>query len=292
MKINRKNKIKEPVTRNVIFGIYFVLFILFSLFYLYPIFWCFINSLKTTEEFMFNPHGLPEVWNIGFYGEIIKTFKVGSVNFPTMIWNSIWQAFGGQALNILASLCVAYPLARYNFHGKKLFYGIIVFRITIPIIGSGAAGYKLLRALNMINNPPAFMLSYFSGFDMAALIMYGYFKNISKEYSEAAFIDGATVMQTFLFVVMPQAVPCVIALYVSNVMGNWNNYSTPMINLPKYPNLALGIYEIDRSSSFLGANGLAKKYGAIVLSAIVPVLLFTLSQKTMLENMSVGGLKG
>jgi ABC-type maltose transport system permease subunit len=65
-----------------------------------------------------------------------------------------------------------------------------------------------------------------------------------------------------------------------------------MINLPKYPNLALGIYEIDRSSSFLGANGLAKKYGAIVLSAIVPVLLFTLSQKTMLENMSVGGLKG
>ena len=113
---------------------------------------------------------------------------------------------------------------------------------------------------------------------MAALIMYGYFKNISKEYSEAAFIDGATVMQTFLFVVMPQAVPCVIALYVSNVMGNWNNYSTPMINLPKYPNLALGIYEIDRSSSFLGANGLAKKYGATVQS--LRIFMFYLPSPT------------
>jgi len=286
------NKIKESTSQRVTFTIYFILFIIFSAICIYPVFWCVINSLKTTEEFAFNPNGLPEQWNFKFYGEIIKSFKVGSAGFGTMVFNSIWLAFGGQVLNILASMCVAYPLARYNFRGKKFFYGIIIFRITIPIIGAGAAGYKLLRSFQMINNPPLYLITYFSGFDMAALIMYGYFKNISKEYSEAAFIDGANVWQTFFKVIVPQAMPCIAALYVSNVMGQWNNFTTPQIYLPKYPNLALGIYEVDSGAAHFRPNGQAKKYGAVVISSIVPILLFTLSQKLMLENMTVGGLKG
>lgn len=286
------NKIANSKSQRVVFTIYFILFIVFSAFNLYPVFWCFINSFKSTIEFANNPHGLPQVWNFKFYGEIVKSFKVGPVGFGEMIWNSFWLAFGGQALNILASLCVAYPLARYNFHGKKFFYGIIIFRITIPIIGAGPAGYKLLRSLGMVNTPPLYLLTFFTGFDMQALIMYGYFKNISKEYSEAAFIDGATVLETFTYVIIPQAIPCILALYVSSVMGQWNNYASPLIYLPKYPNLALGIYEIDRSASFLGANGAAKKYGAIVLSSLVPIILFSVSQKMMLQNMTVGGLKG
>lgn len=286
------NKIKQDGSQKVVFVIYFVLFIIFSAFCIYPILWCVFNSLKTMEEYMNNLNGIPQRWDFSIYADIFKSFKVGSIGFWTMAFNSIWLAFGSQLFNVLASMCVAYPLARYNFHGKKFFYGIIIFRITIPIIGAGAAGYKLMRSLNMINNPPLWMITNFSGFDMAALIMYGYFKNISREYSEAAFIDGATVMQTFVNVIVPQAIPCILALYVSNVMGSWNNYATPMITLPKYPNLALGIYEIDRGAAFLGKNGQAKKFGAIVLSAIVPVLLFTLSQKMMLQNMSVGGLKG
>ena len=286
------NKIAQGKSQTVVFSVYIVLFLIFSAFCIYPVFWCVINSLKTTEEFVFNPNGLPKAWNFKFYSEIVKSFKVGSVGFWRMALNSVWLAFGGQALNILASMCVAYPLARYNFHGKKFFYGIIIFRITIPIIGAGAAAYKLLRSFNMVNNPMLYLITYFSGFDMAALIMYGYFKNISKEYSEAAFIDGANVLQTFIKVIVPQAIPCILALYVSNVMGQWNNYTSPQIYLPKYPNLALGIFEIDRGAAFLGANGQAKKYGAVVLSSIVPIVLFSVSQKMMLQNMSVGGLKG
>jgi ABC-type maltose transport system permease subunit len=75
-------------------------------------------------------------------------------------------------------------------------------------------------------------------------------------------------------------------------MSQWSNYGTPPIYLPKYPTLAFGVYEIDQGAAFLGANGEAKKYGAIMLSSIVPLVLFSLSQKMMIQNMSVGGLKG
>ena len=179
----------------------------------------------------------------------------------------------------------------YNFIGKNFFYGIIVFRVTIPIFGGGGASYRLLRALNMINNPLNYSLTWFVGFDMHALILYGYFKNISKEYSEAAFMDGATRLRTFFDVVFPQAWPCVLALYISSVMGSWNGYSTPMLYLPKYPNLAYGIYLFQNEVLFI-EGGTPMYFGAIILSSIVPLVLFTLGQKTMLANMSVGGLKG
>ncbi len=293
MKLVRKkiNRIKQDKGQTIVFTVYFILFVVFSFAYIYPLFWCFINSLKSPMEYFENANALPSSWNILIYREIFKSFKIGSSGFWSMTWNSVWQAFGGQGLNVLASLFVAYPLARYEFPGKKFFYWIIIFKITIPIIGAGAAAYKFYRALGMINNPLMFMITYFNGFDFAALIMYGYFKNISKEYSEAAFIDGATKMQTMLFVVMPQAFPCVLALYISNVMKYWNVYSTSQIYLPKYPNLALGIYEFEKSALF-AENGTSKFFGSIILSSLVPMILFGLGQKTMLENMSVGGLKG
>ena len=126
---------------------------------------------------------------------------------------------------------------------------------------------------------------------MTALIFYGYFKGISKEYSEAAFIDGASRIRTLFSVILPQALPCILALYINNVMGQWNNYSTSQIYLPQYPNLALGIFNFDSASSFL-ENSTAMFFGAVLLSSLVPLALFTSGQRLMMNNMSVGGLKG
>lgn len=289
--VDKRNKIERDKGQTIIFIIYFVLFVIFSVLFIYPLFWCFQNSFKSGGEYYDNPSALPQHWNFYYYGEIFRSFKIGSSGFWEMTWNSVFLTFGGQFLNILASICVAYPLARYNFPFKKFLYGIIIFRITIPIIGASAAAYKLIRMLGMVNNPLLYILTFFNGFDLNALILYGYFKGISKEYSDAALIDGANTMITFLFVVLPQALPCVLALYVNSVMGYWNVYTTSQIYLPKYPNLALGIFEFESTMRYI-ENGTAKFFGAIILSSLVPLVLFGISQKTMLKNMSVGGLKG
>ena len=287
----KKRRKPENLDKKIIFSVYFFFAVLYALYCIWPLFWAFYNSLKSISEYYESTVALPEVWNFRYYVDIFKNFKVGSHRFLEMTFNSIWMAFGRQILETLASMLVAYPLARYKFIGKNFFYGIIVFRITIPIIGGGGAAYKLLRALNMINNPLNYSLTWFVGFDMHALIMYGYFKNISKEYSEAAFMDGATKFRTLFEVVFPQAWPCILALYISSVMNTWNDYSTSMLYLPKYPNLSYGIYLFQNEVLFI-ENGTAMFYGAIILSSIVPLALFAGEQKTMLSNMSVGGLKG
>ncbi|MBQ8320506.1 MAG: carbohydrate ABC transporter permease [Clostridia bacterium] len=281
----------ENTSRHVIFIVFFIIYVVMCVYYLYPLFWTLSNSLKSVEEYYDSTLALPKTWDFGYYVKIFTTFRVGEAGFWTMAVNSFWLAFGSQILNLLASAMLAYPLARYNFPGKNFLYGVIVFRITIPIIGGSAAGYKLIRALNMLNNPLPYSLTWFMGFDMSALIMYGYFKGISKEYSEAAYMDGATRLQTLLTVVLPQAIPCIIALYISNVMGRWNQYSESMLYLTKFPNLAYGLYLFQDEVLFV-EGGTPMFYGAIILSAIVPIVLFMVGQKTMLLNMSVGGLKG
>lgn len=282
---------RRDTSQNVIFGIYFVIFLLFALLSLYPVYWCFINSMKSLPEFMQDPLGLPKSFGFEHYGMVFSEFEVSGQNFWEMLFNSSWQTFGACLLNVTASVLVAYPISRYNFPGKNLVYGIIIFRITIPIVGSAAAQYKLFRTLDMLNNPKIFWVAWLGGFDMTTLILYGYFSAISKTYSEAAYLDGANRMQVLWYAVLPQAVPCIVALFVNQVIGKWNDYTTSQLYLREYPNLALGLYVFESGSLFV-QDGKTVYFAAVILAAIPPIILYSAGQKLMLENMSVGGLKG
>lgn len=289
--LKNNNKVDPGKSQKIVFTVYFIIFIVMAFVCLYPLFWCVINALKSSDEYYLSTIALPEKWNFLYFGEIFVNFTIGYDNFWTMTLNSLWMAFGGSFLNIAASVLIAYPLARYKFPFDKFFYALIIFRITIPVVGAGPATYEFYRSINAINNPAIFSLSYIMGYDMSALILYGYFKGVSKDYSEAAFIDGATRLQTLFKVVLPQALPCIIALYINQVMGTWNNYTTSMLYQTQYPNLAYGIYLFQDKALWL-ENGMPVFFGVIIISAMVPLSLFIAGQKLMLTNMSVGGLKG
>lgn len=282
---------RRDTSQNITFVIYFIIFLLFTFISLYPIYWCFINSMKSLIEFKEDSLGLPKSFELSHYAMVFTEFEVAGQNFWKMLFNSAWQTFGACFLNVMASVLVAYPISRYNFPGKKLIYAIIIFRITIPIVGAAAAQYKLFRTLNMLNNPSTFWVAWLGGFDMTALILYGYFSSISKTYSEAAFLDGANRLQVLWYAILPQAIPCIVALFVNQVIGKWNDYTTPQLYLRGYPNLALGLYVFEGASLFI-PDGKTIYFAAVILSAIPPIILYSAGQKLMLENMSVGGLKG
>lgn len=282
---------RRDTSQNVVFCIYFLLFILFALMSLYPIYWCFINSMKSLIEYKGDPIGLPQRFSLLHYKMVFTEFEVAGQNFWKMLFNSAWQTFGACFLNVAASVLVAYPISRYNFPGKKLIYGIIIFRITIPIVGSAAAQYKLFRTLNMLNNPKTFWVAWLGGFDLTALILYGYFSSISKTYSEAAYLDGANRIQVLWHAVLPQAVPCIVALFINQVLQKWNDYTTSQLYLREYPNLAFGLYEFESASLFV-KDGKTVYFATVILTAIPPIILYSAGQKLMLENMSVGGIKG
>lgn len=279
---------------RILLIVFFLFFLIEALIQVIPFIWVINNSLKTAEEFNYsdNSMALTSTWAISNYLKVFTQFRVnGEVLYWEMVWNSTWQTFVYLFVNILSSLFVAYALAKFRFPGKGLFYGIMIFTQTIPIIGTGAAAYKLKFELGMINNPWWIWFSWAVGFDYSAFVMFGTFQGISRSYSESAELDGANEFQILFQIIVPQIIPLVLALLVTNFVGRWNDYATSQINLYNYPTLAYGMYLFQTASSW-SEDGKVVYYASLVMSAIPGVLMYACFQGLIINNLSVGGLKG
>lgn len=288
----RRMRWKESTPNVRIWIIVFLsLFIFSALVHIYPIFWAFINSLKTQKEFIDNSFALPAQWHFENYKRIFSEFEIRNFGYFEMLWNSLWMLVVAVFVNVASSALLAYPLARFRFPGRELLYTIVIFANVIPIIGSGPANFKLMNALNMVNNPTTIWLSWAGGFDFAFIILYGNFSGISKSYSESAKIDGASDFTVFIKIILPQAFPCIVAIAIQQSIGVWNNYSTAMIYLRDYPNLAYGLYLFNTEALYV-KDSKPIYFSAAIISSIPVIVLYACTQNLILTNLTAGGLKG
>lgn len=276
----------------IIAVVFFILFLLLALIYIYPLFWALNNSLKTYPEYVADNFGITKSWMFENYYRVFEgAFHYKNFYYEHMLFNSLWMLVVQVFVNVTSSALLAYAVARFRFPGRGLLYAVVIFANTIPIIGSGPVAFRLMNKLNMINNPFTIWLSWASGFDFAFIVLYGYFKGISPSYSESAYIDGAGEMKVFFKIILPQVMPCIAAICITQAIGVWNNYGTVMIYLREYPNLAYGLYLFETDKNYI-RNSMPIYFAASIISAIPVIVLYSCTQKLLLTNMTAGGLKG
>lgn len=280
--------LSEKITAYV----FFTFFIFIAILNIYPLIWAINNSLKTFDNYMSNSFSLTKDWLFKNYVRVFTgEFHYNNVPYLGLLINSLWIVIVKVFVNVVSSTMLAYAVARFRFPGKELLYVIVIFVNTIPIIGAGPAAFKLLHALRMVNNPLTIWLSWASGFDFAFIVLYGYFKGVSPAYSEAAYIDGAGELVTLFKIILPQVVPCLVAIIITQAIGVWNDYGTVMIYLRETPNLAYGLYMFNNTAGYVEESR-PIYFAAAVISAIPIIVLYTCTQKLILTNMTAGGLKG
>lgn len=286
---------------KVFFGIVFCLFTLYAISLILPFIFLIINSMKDGMEYIDhmaagNSIQLPAVWQFDNYVKAFTDMSITNslgekVYLPMMFFNSLWYCTLATVSGVFASALTAYVLAKYKFVGRSFFYGIAIFSMTIPIIGATAAMYKLVYSLGIYNTPFFPLLVNFAGFGFNFLILYGFFSNIPWSYAEAVFIDGGGHATAFFRVMLPQARPCLITLFIIAFIASWNDYTTLLLYMPDYPTLASGIYGIQLT---LQRDGLKypEYYAGLVISIIPILILFSVFSDTIMSNFTVGGLKG
>lgn len=301
-KSSKNNSIltKRSSATKILFGVVFVIFVLYALSLILPFGFLLLNSLKEPSEYVNDLinggiFSLPEKTLFGNYIDVFKEMKISDsfgndINFLSMTFNSVWftavTVFGGLA----ASTLVGYCLAKYNFMLRNVLYGIAIVSMTIPIVGSTGAMFKLSYDLKIYNTPLYPILTSFGGFGFNFLIMYGFFKNISWSYAEAVFIDGGGHFTAFLKIMLPQVLPAMVTLGIMAFIGAWNDYTTPLLYLPDFPTIASGVYEIQ---THLKRGGNYPQYFAALVISIIPVMIIFVSfSDTIMQNFTVGGLKG
>lgn len=242
---------------KILFGIVFALFALYAFTLILPFFFLIVNSLKGPLEYINHLNSgdlfsLPKKMHFENYITAFTELKmVNSIGMyiylPEMVFNSLWISFTSIGCGLFASAIVAYPLSKYRFKLRGFIYGICIFNMTIPIIGSSGSMFKLCIDMGIYNTPLYVPLTSFGGFGFNFLILYGFFSNLSWTYAEAVFIDGGGHSTAFFKIMLPQAWPPIMTLAIMSFIGAWNDYMTTLLYMPDFPTLASGVYRIQKS---------------------------------------------
>lgn len=299
--LRRNELIKKTVGERIVDVIVFILFSIYALLFLYLIFYLVFNSLFLNGYWygvMIDEPGSKIELNFTFQN-FINSLEVSVLNsegvdiyLPEMFFNSLWFCLISVLGTVLMSTFTGYVIAKYEFKGRNFIYSVVIFCMTIPIIGTTSALLKLVNSdlLPIYNTPFYVIFTSLGGFGFNFMVMHAFFKNVSWNYVEAVLIDGGGHFTAFFKVVLPQASASIITLIIISLIGSWNDYATPMMFLPDYPTVASGIYQI--TSSNMRDADMPKLFAGLVLSFLPTLILFAIFSDRIMKNFSIGGLKG
>ncbi|HEY8443366.1 MAG TPA: carbohydrate ABC transporter permease [Clostridia bacterium] len=281
---------KRKGKSKVVFAIVFVFFFIYALALLVPFAYGFMISLKENgRAFMRDPVSITFPLYFSNYIKAFRSLKLGNIDYFMMIINSLWYSAGSTFFTLAACTCTAYVVSKYNFKGRNFIYNAALVVMMIPIYGALPAQYRLYSKMGLIDSP-LILITSFGGFGTYFFYIYAFFKSIPWSYAEAAFIDGAGNLRTFLSIMLPMLMPSLSALAVMNFVGLWNDYAGPIIWLPNLPPLASGLYTYEFNMRYEANQPV---YFAGVIISIIPVLaIFIAFQNTIMTKVYAGGLKG
>ena len=281
---------KKSTSERVILIIMFVIFLIYGFTLLFPLIWAFYNSFKPPVEYDKDSFALPIQWTVDNYQKVFTSIEANGANIFTSLLNSIWMSALSTFLGLFASCLTAYVVAKYRFKASGLIYTVAIFIQIIPLVGSVTGMYDLLWGkLQIADEPFLIWPIWFGGFGFSFLILYSAFKSVPWSYAESAFIDGAGHFTTFIRIMLPAIKPVLASLFVVNFMGAWNDYMTAYLYMPSFAPLSLAVYLLQSDATRIAYP----VYLAVIVISVIPIIaLFISFQKLIMENTSVGGLKG
>ena len=261
---------------------------LFTLFWLaavlYPFFWLFMLSLKTQAD----AFAMPPVW---LFSPTLENYRaLVAENFARVFGNSTIVALGTMAISLGLGVPAAYALARAKLrHHDSLLLWILVVRM-VPGMAYVIPFFVVYRAIGWLDTLQGLIILY-TVFNLALVIwtMEAFFDDLPRELEESARVDGATVVQTFLRIVLPISTPGLIACAILCFLFSWNEFMFALV-ITRSAAMTAPV----AITGFLAYEGAEwGKIAAATVTLLVPVMLFAFAIRSYLvRGLLTGALKG
>lgn len=230
-------------------------------------------------------------------------------------YSAAWTKLGGTAtflrtigltvttsvLIVISSTLVGYGLARFKFKLNGLVFGLVILALVLPSDLLFTPRYIMFSNLNMLNTSWIPMLAFSitcTGLKCSLYIflMRQFFKGQPHELEEAAYVDGAGPLKTFVSIMLPGAVSMMITVFLFAFVWQWLDDSYTSIFMQKvdlistkYSSLT---YDFSDTSALSDLNiSLTKSAGVIIIIAPL-VALYAFTQRYFVESISRSGLVG
>jgi multiple sugar transport system permease protein len=212
------------------------------------------------------------------------------------IGNSIFYAVtAGVGATVLAVLA-GYGFAKYRFGGRRLRLAVLLGSVMVPLTALVIPTFILFSNINLTDTVWAVILpSLLNPFGVYLMQVYAA-DAVPDELLDAARVDGASELKTFLRVAFPLLRPAVVTVLLLSIVGTWNNFFLPLAmlaNTKLFPiTVGLGLWQGQASGNNSGGANL---WGLIITGALVSiiplVIAFLALQKYWQGGLSVGALK-
>ena len=293
--------IRDSVEDRIMYAIVYIIMIVFAIIVLYPLIYVVSCSFSDAAAVS---RGDVILWPVDLS---LESYKLVMSYKP--LWtgyaNTIFYTVVGTALNMLLTICAAYPMSRRNFQGKRLYTAF--FLISMYFGGGMIPTYILMSKLHLTNTRGAIIFSgALSVYNM--IVMRTFFQNsIPGDMLEAAKIDGCSDFAYLAKIILPLSKPIFAVITLYYAVGHWNSYFNEMIYLrkPELISLQLVLRNILKTATIevsdmtdpklaLEMAGLADvmKYAMVVVSALPILCAYPFVQKYFEKGVMIGSLKG
>ena len=262
-----------------------ILLVIFSILMFIPFLWMVFSAFKPLDEiFLRPPKLLPNNWTVDGF----RTAWEGAP-FASAFFNSFYIAALVTIFTMLTCAMAAYAFARIRFPGSNVLFAIFLATMMVPFQLTVIPLYIILGELQWVDTHLAIIVpaSLFNAFGV--FLLRQYVKGIPLELEEAAAIDGASRVRTFITVILPLLRTPMTALGIFVFLGQWNSFFYPLIFLnseelftvPLVVAYFKGAYSSDWTSLM----------AATTMAALPMLIIFIIAQKQIVEGIALSGSK-
>lgn len=254
---------------------------------LLPLSWMVITSLKSMADITLS-RGLklfPSGPTLENFVNIWKEYPIA-----TYIKNSAIAVGGSTVFGVVCAALCGYGLSRYEFKGKAFLLNFLLVTQMFPAVMKIIPYYKILVNLHLNNTRTGLLIVYASfSIPFCTWMMYGYFKSIPTGLDEAARVDGSSAFHTFYKIILPIAIPGLVATVIYAFLQNWNEYmfASVLMSADEKKTITYAI------STMADAYKIQWNYlmCAAIISSVPTLAVFVVMQKYLIAGMTAGAVK-
>ena len=245
------------------------------------------TALKPRSEiFVFDPAWWPSTL---MWSNFVDMWHV--VGFGWALRNSLIVSFTSVALCLLVAVPAGYATARFKFRGQPAYRQFLLITQMLSPIVLVIGIFRMMAKLGVVDQPLGLILAY-AAFNMAfaTWMLQSYFSTIPKELEEAAWIDGATWLQSLTRVFLPMALPALAVTAILTFINTWNEFvlAFSLLRSQESYTLTIQIYSLVGAAYKVNWDHVM----AATLLATVPVaVVFAWMQRYLVKGLSLGGVK-
>jgi multiple sugar transport system permease protein len=281
---------------------------LFAIFFVAPILWLILAPTKANQALVTS-----SPFSFGSFHQVALAWKhldaFSNHVYRHWILNSLWYSMTATALTLIVGIPAGYGLALGDFPGRKLVLSLTLVSMIVPGAALVLPIYLEMNAVHhlfgiqLIGSPWSVILP-FSFFPFGVYLAYIYYITaLPPGLLEAARVDGASELQTFIKIAMPLAKPVLALVFFFSFVSNWNNFFLPYVVLsdPHKLPITVGLWDLLASTPAfnpaVGGGGQSlnifkPELALATVLAVIPVAtVFVLSQRALVRGLVGGGVK-